>query len=192
MSCNICYRDYISCGIEDIVLSIGVINTEYKVVITHPQGSKWSTTKTSDAFGDITIPLTEFPTNLFNPYAGAFTVHLDIPGCDNFLFCDEYRFIEFEMLNGNENKNTLTCCPSGSANDPYMTCCTTSNVTFLNEAITVVPYSGQRPTIEVAYLQNDGTFILGGAGIFNQIAFGASSFTIDHGAVSSGVIKLLK
>lgn len=168
------------------------MSTEYKVIIKHPNGATYSSTKTSDAFGDITIHVSEFPANMFNPYAGVFSVKIDTGTCDPFLFCDEYRYIEFEVLNGNEEKNTLTCCPSGSSTDPYMICCTTSNINFLNEAITVVPYSGQRPTIEVAYLQNDGTFILGGAGIFNQIAFGPTSFTIDHGAVSSGVIKLLK
>lgn len=191
MSCTTCYKDYISCGVTEIVLSTDVAAvTEYTVIITAPDGAKYKRVITSDAFGDITIDLSTFPVNMFNPYAGAFTIHLDY-GCDDFLFCDYYKYIQFEAMNGDEGKNTLTCC-APSDNSPTMTCCTTTTQTFTSESVTTVNYTGTRPTIEVAYLNLDGTFTLGGMGIMTNIIFGPTSFTIDHGGVASGIIKLLK
>ena len=191
MSCTTCYKDYISCGIDAIVLSTGVTEiTDYSVVITTPTGAKYGKTYTSNIFGDVTIPFTDFPTGLFNPYSGPFLLNIDI-GCDDFLFCDYYKYFQFEMVNGNQGKNTLICCTPGE-NIPTMNCCTTTTQTFANEAVTVVPYTGTRPTIEVAYLNPDNTFTLGGMGIMTNIIFTATEFTIDHGGISSGIIKLLK
>lgn len=191
MSCSNCYKDYINCGVTEIVISTDVAAaTEYNVIITAPSGAKYKRVVTSDVFGDITIPLNTFPTNLFNPYAGAFTIHIDI-GCDDLLFCDYYKYFQFEVVNGDEGKNTLSCCEP-SDNSTVMTCCTTTTIPFVNEAVTTVPYTGTRPSIEVAYLNPDNTYTLGGAGIFSQITFNATNFVIDHGGVSSGIVKLLK
>lgn len=188
MACITCYRDWISCGVEEIVLNTGVdAITEYTVTISTPQGRTYNRTYTSNVFGDITIPVSTFPLALFNPYAGLFSISIKI-GCDYLLFCDEYACIEFEVRNG-DSKNTLSCCPSGGEMPTTMQCCTTENVTFVNEAVTVIPYIGARPMIEVAYLQPDNTFSLS---VGTSIVFSDSEFTIDHGGPASGVIKLLK
>ena len=190
MACSPVYKTYINCGVDDIVLSFGLTPAAvYNVAIETPTGSKYFFEKTVDAFGDITLPISDFPAALFNPYAGPFVVGIE-EGCDQLILCDYYGYIQFEVLNGNQAKNTLTCCapsdvtPSGSA------CCTTVTTTFTDEAVTVLPYTGVRPSIEVAYLNLDGTYTL--QGISTTITFDGTAFTIDHGGASSGLIKTMK
>lgn len=57
------------------------------------------------------------------------------------------------------------------------------------ESVTTVPWVGDRPTISVAYLQDDGTFLVNG--VMTQIDFQPTEFIIDHGGAASGVIKIL-
>lgn len=195
MACSFCYNDYISCGVSTIVFNSGVeAVSEYEVIITAPDGATYKSIVSSDPFGDITLNIENYPIGLFNPYAGTFTLHINLTGCNDFLFCDYYKYLSFEVNYGNEEKNTLTCCPpGGDIPTPMTACCTTTTVPFANESVTVVPYSGTRPTIEVAYLNPDNvTYTLGSMGITTLVTFNATDFTIDHGGVSTGIIKLLK
>jgi hypothetical protein len=189
MACNT-FLDWISCGVENIIFSTGRAGIEtYKVTVTTAQGSKYQADYDSNAFGDISIPVQDFPAGLFNPYAGPFTINVDLSSCTPLYFCDEYQYLQFEVVNGKGDKNTITCCASGSENNTNMTCCTTETVNFVDETETVVPFTGTRPSIEVAYLQPDGSFVL--SGISTLITFGANSFTVNHGGPASGIIKLL-
>lgn len=194
MACTYCYTDFISCGTEELTIHTGGDEgTEYEIILTHPQGNKYSRTGTVDAFGDVEIDLTSFPTGFFNPYAGIFRVEVNFADCEDFLFCDYYKYLQFEVVAGDNFKNYLYCCPPDSGNTPTMTCCTTTTIPFANETSTTVNYTGTRPTIEVAYLNPDGvSYTLGSMGISTLVTFTGNSFTIDHGGLASGLIKLLK
>ena len=193
MACANCYTDYISCGVESIVFNSGIeAVATYNVIIKTPQNATYRITTDSNAFGDITLPVNLYPEQLFNPYAGMFSLWIE-NGCEDHLFCDYYKYLQFEILSGNDGKNTLTCCPPDSGNTPVMTCCTTTTITFSNVLTSTVPYTGTRPSIEVAYLNDDGvTYTLGSMGIDTFVSFDGASFTIDHGGLSTGIIKLLK
>lgn len=56
------------------------------------------------------------------------------------------------------------------------------------EAITRVPWTGTRPTVSVAYLQTDGTFLV--QGMFTQIDFQPTEFIINHGGPASGYVSV--
>jgi hypothetical protein len=71
-----------------------------------------------------------------------------------------------------------------------MSCCTVNITSFASEAITTIPWSGVRPTIDVAYLQADGTFLQ--MGVFTQINFTTTDVIIDHGGTASGYVKLIQ
>lgn len=185
MACK-CFRGYLSCGVTEIIVKTGIAEiAEYTLVITSHQGSKYTLDVGSDVFGDITVPVTDFPDGFFNPYAGVFTLQLTA-GCDVVMFCDEYSCYEFEVVNGNSTKNTLTCCQS--ENPDIMPCCTTDSYPFTNEAVTTINYYGTRPSVEVAYLNEDDTWTL--AGIMTTITFNGTTITVDHGGLASGVVKL--
>lgn len=70
-----------------------------------------------------------------------------------------------------------------------MTCCITTITPFVNVASTTIPYSGNKPTVTVSYL-------IGGVwqtlGVASQIKYGASDVTVDHGGLSTGVIKFVQ
>jgi hypothetical protein len=70
-----------------------------------------------------------------------------------------------------------------------MLCCNPVITPFIEEAVTTVVYTGSKPVIEVAYLQSDGSLLV--SGIFTSITDNNGSYTIDHGAPATGIIKLL-
>ena len=110
MDCAYIYRDYLNCGIDEILLLVGLTPaTEYSVLIQN-KAAKYVNDYTTDADGNFTIPATDFPNGLFNPYAGPFLLSIN-SGCDDTIFCEYYKYIQFEVVNGNGSKNTLTCCP---------------------------------------------------------------------------------
>lgn len=101
MACANCYTDYISCGVESIVFNSGIeAVATYNVITATPAGATYAKEYTSDIFGDITMPITDFPDGIFNPYAGLFSLHIDT-GCDDHLFCDYYKYLQFDVKNGN-------------------------------------------------------------------------------------------
>lgn len=69
-----------------------------------------------------------------------------------------------------------------------MTCCNSNITPFAAASTTMVPYTGNRPTISVIYLQPDGTFLQ--AGVFTQINFTTTDVIIDHGGPASGYVLL--
>ncbi len=72
-----------------------------------------------------------------------------------------------------------------------MTCCNINIIPFASVATSTVPYTGNRPTISVAYLQADGSFLFNG--MMTQINFTPTDVIIDHGGgLQSGIIKLLQ
>jgi len=71
-----------------------------------------------------------------------------------------------------------------------MSCCKESIFSFVNQATTSVGYTGAKPTIQVLYLQPDGSFVQ--SGIFTQIQITATDIIIDHGGLATGTVKLLQ
>ncbi len=70
-----------------------------------------------------------------------------------------------------------------------MICCTSIIQSFLSESITTIGYTGAKPTVTVAYLQPDGSFIT--TGVFTNIELTPTQVIIDHGGPASGFCKLI-
>lgn len=120
MACLPCFKDYISCGNETIIV-VGVLpaGVSYKWVLTN-KGAKYSGEVTTSTTGSFTINVSDLPEGLLNPYAGAFELTLvanDAYQCNpitwnDSAYCDPYDCILFEVVNGDHVKNTLGCpCP---------------------------------------------------------------------------------
>ena len=72
-----------------------------------------------------------------------------------------------------------------------MICCTPTTFTFVGEPETTVSYTGNRPIVEVIYLQPDGT--MQQAGIFTHIEITPTQVIVTHAdPLASGIIKLLQ
>lgn len=73
------------------------------------------------------------------------------------------------------------------------TCCDIILTTFTNQTLSIIPYSGDRPTVSVAYLI-DG--IWQAMGVATNIKFKntitGTKVVVDHGGIASGVIKLVQ
>jgi len=188
MNCEINYCDWLPCGLSSFTINTGRTVIEDLEVTIENKGAVYQKTYTSDIFGDIEIQHSDFPNGFFNPYAGKFVLSIKI-GCDYVLFCDEYETISFEIRNGSSEKNTLTCCPSGGESGASSACCVSTSIPFTNVTSTIVPYTGEAPFIQVAYLQ-DGVYVIDGT--LTTVVDTGTQFEIDHGGAASGIIKLLK
>lgn len=71
-----------------------------------------------------------------------------------------------------------------------MSCCKESVFSFVNQTTTSVGYTGEIPTIQVLYLQPDGSFVQ--SGIFTQIKITPTDIIIDHGDIATGTVTLLQ
>lgn len=69
-----------------------------------------------------------------------------------------------------------------------MTCCDIITQTFVNEAVTTVPYNGNRPTVTVSYLI-DGVWQ---AFVAVQVQLTDTDVIVDHSGPSTGVVKLVQ
>ena len=116
--CIPCYKDYISCGLTQLhVIGRLVASSAYTWVLTTPQGAKYSAEITTDTAGAFTIDVAALPEGLLNPYAGIFTLTVknnDAYDCNgstwnDSAYCEKYDCISFEVVNGDEIKNTLGC-----------------------------------------------------------------------------------
>ena len=117
MACLPCFKDWISCGNDDIIVK-GTLNptTDYTWVLKN-KGAVYTGGFTTDAEGNFSIPVSELPNGLLNPYAGIFqlTVNLFGDSCtedqvwNNSAYCDPYDCIQFEVVNGTSIKNTIGC-----------------------------------------------------------------------------------
>lgn len=109
MECKYSYKDYIICGSTEIIADVGLTPaTDYTTIIEN-KGAKYFHTYTTDDSGNITIDFSNYPDGFFNPYAGDYLFSID-SGCEDVLFCNAYKYIQFEVLNGNGDKNTISCC----------------------------------------------------------------------------------
>lgn len=71
-----------------------------------------------------------------------------------------------------------------------MICCSINITPFASQLTTSVPYSGEKPTVSILYLQPDGSFLV--AGVFTSINITPTHVQVDHGGLQSGYIKLLQ
>ncbi len=117
MACLPCYKDWISCGNATIdVVGKLAASTAYIWTITN-KGAKYQGEVTTNSDGGFTIDVADLPDGLLNPYAGVFTLTVtanDAYQCaastwNESAYCDSYDCIEFEVVNGSANKNTLGC-----------------------------------------------------------------------------------
>lgn len=70
-----------------------------------------------------------------------------------------------------------------------MICCITSITPFVNQATTTIPYSGDKPTLMVSYLIEGVWQALGV--VTNQVLTD-TEVVIDHGGLSTGIIKVVQ
>ncbi len=117
MACTTCYKDWISCGNTELLIA-GTLtaDTAYTWILEN-KGAVYSGSATTDENGHFTIPVSELPDGLLNPYAGIFYLIVTADdaykcGTENWndsAYCESYSCIEFEVKNGNAVKNTLGC-----------------------------------------------------------------------------------
>lgn len=116
--CTPCFKDYISCGNEQLFVT-GSLEPDaaYVWILTTPMGAKYSGEVTTNENGNFVIPVSALPEGLLNPYAGEFTLTVranDAYQCNSSTwndsaYCDSYTCISFEVVNGDHVKNTLGC-----------------------------------------------------------------------------------
>ncbi len=70
-----------------------------------------------------------------------------------------------------------------------MSCCNTLIVPFVNQASTIVPYTGNKPTVSVVYLIDGVWQVLG---VATQMEFTDSQVTIYHGGLNTGAVKMVQ
>lgn len=109
MACEQCFSDWISCGVDEIIVDGGLTPGAEITYFIDNKSATYSGNAIVDEDGKFTINVDDHPMNLFNPYAGIFVLHLG-GNCYDPLFCDQYACIEFEVRKGDAVKNTLTCC----------------------------------------------------------------------------------
>lgn len=117
MACLPCFKDWISCGNESLSI-VGTLlpATAYNWILEN-KGAVYSGEATTDANGYFTIPVSELPDGLLNPYAGTFQLTInanDAYQCNSSTwndsaYCTPYDCILFEVVNGTAVKNTLGC-----------------------------------------------------------------------------------
>lgn len=69
-----------------------------------------------------------------------------------------------------------------------MTCCIQKIVPFVNKPSTTVPFTGNKPTVSV-YYNIEGQWQVSATSVIN---YGTSSVTVDHGGLSTGIVKLIQ
>lgn len=115
--CIPCYKDWIACGVDELFIA-GILapNSPYIWTIENKE-AKYQGEATTDENGNFTIPVTDLPAAILNPYAGTFTLTVvanDAYQCNSSTwndsaYCNPYPCIVFEVRNGTSTKNTLGC-----------------------------------------------------------------------------------
>lgn len=117
MACLPCFKDWISCGNEQLFITGTLaVSTAYKWILGNKE-AVYSGEVTTNENGNFVIPVSELPNGLLNPYAGTFELSVvanDAYQCsteiwNNSAYCDSYDCILFEVVNGSAVKNTLGC-----------------------------------------------------------------------------------
>lgn len=118
MACLPCFKDNISCGNDLLIIAATLApGIDIKWVLTTPQGAEYSAETITDNNGNFTIDVTALPEGLLNPYAGLFTLEVfeqDAYQCNQLTwndsaYCTPYTCISFDIVNGNNVKNSLGC-----------------------------------------------------------------------------------
>lgn len=68
-----------------------------------------------------------------------------------------------------------------------MSCCNITYRTFVNEAVTTIPYTGAVPTVTVSYLV-DGEWNIS---VATSIKLVGGNIVVDHGGIATGVVKVI-
>lgn len=121
MACDKCFKDWISCGNTEIFIKgiLPGLSVDYTWYLKN-KGAVYTAGFTTDNDGHFTIPVSELPDGLLNPYAGLFQLTVNLAGTtctpdelwNDSAYCEPYDCIEFEVINGTGVKNTLGCdCP---------------------------------------------------------------------------------
>jgi hypothetical protein len=86
---------------EDILFVVGVTpSTQYHAIVTAPNGIKYTQTVTSDTGGAIELDIDGFPEELFNPYAGIFTLEMETTAGDEVTMVNgytDYTCVSFDI-----------------------------------------------------------------------------------------------
>jgi hypothetical protein len=115
MGCNKCFLDWIACGVETIEVSSALAPDSIYIWVISNKGSKYTGSITTDWEGKFSINVSDFPVGFFNPYAGSFVLEIKDNNsnyCESVLVndgCQDFICIEFEVVNGNSNKNSIGC-----------------------------------------------------------------------------------
>lgn len=70
-----------------------------------------------------------------------------------------------------------------------MPCCNVTILPFVNVPSTVIPYTGDKPTVSVSYFV-DGVWY--GLGVTTAIQINATNVTIQHGGNQTGVVRMVQ
>lgn len=70
-----------------------------------------------------------------------------------------------------------------------MICCTPTIIPFVNQSSSIIPYSGNKPTVSVSYLI-DGVWQA--LGVVSPQYLSNTQVRIEHGGSSTGIIKLVQ
>ena len=117
MACLPCFKDWISCGNEQLfVTGTLAASTAYIWVLVNKE-AVYSGPVTTNINGNFVIPVASLPDGLLNPYAGSFQLTVkanDAYQCadstwTNSAYCTKYDCLLFEVVNGSAVKNTLGC-----------------------------------------------------------------------------------
>lgn len=68
-----------------------------------------------------------------------------------------------------------------------MPCCNVTILPFVNVSTTVIPYTGDRPTVSVSYFVDGVWYALG---VESVVQINPTNVTVTHGGLSTGTIKL--
>jgi hypothetical protein len=117
MACLPCIKDWISCGNTELFVAGTLAADSAYIWQIENKGAIYQGQATTDANGNFTIPVSELPNGLLNPYAGAFTLTVmadDAYQCNSSTwndsaYCTAFDCIIFEVVNGTAVKNTLGC-----------------------------------------------------------------------------------
>lgn len=198
MACQTCYKDWISCGNEALVINGTLIpETEYTWILTHANGAKYLGSTTTDGDGYFVIPYSEFPAGFFNPYAGPFQLEVQTGHCapalwNDSAYCDSYTCIEFEVKNGNGDKNTIGC----PCLEDIEGCCSPTIVEFEDVATLDIPYTSQMqlkygdvPTVQTWIYDGLGRLVF--MGIFTSFdGVPPTTISLNFGGVATGVVVI--
>ncbi len=199
MACVICYKDYISCGLEGILINGTLLpDTDYTWIITSPSGAKYSGLVTTDENGQFVIDTSTFPDMMLNPYAGLFVLEVQTSICEPAMwndsaYCDPYTCIEFEARAGNHSKNSLGCeClgePSSECCDPHIVAFTDVSELEIIYTATMRAKYGDIPTVQVWIYDDANRLVNMGVSVIFD-ANPATTINIDLGGPASGIVVI--